>query len=98
MPRFLVQVSQPEDVSAKRIRESVSMIGSHFATHADWRRQHGVSTGTIVIDAGNRWHALRVVPPNMRPDARIFQLQPVATTFGGFSQSFESAHDHAVAA
>ena len=83
MPRYLLEVSQPEDVAARRIDQAVRGIGSHFATHADWHRKDGVCTGTMVIEAQDRTRALGVVPPGMRAAARIFQLEtvvaPVAT-------------------
>lgn len=78
MPRYLVEVSEPDAIAARRIGRSVSMLGSHFATHADWRRRNGVSTGTLIVDADNGWSALGIVPPAMRSDARIFQLDFVA--------------------
>ena len=58
MPRYLVQVSQPEAIAAKRISDSVRSIGSHFATHADWQRQAGRCTGSMVIEAADSWGAL----------------------------------------
>lgn len=74
MGKYLVEVSQPEQVAAKRISRSIRSIGSHFATHADWRHHNGVSTGTMVVEAGDRWGALGVVPPALRSGAKIFEL------------------------
>jgi len=78
MPRYLVEVSEPQAVASKRISRSLKTLGSHFATHADWRQNDGVSTGTMVVDTENRWRALSIVPPAMRADAKIFQLAAVA--------------------
>jgi hypothetical protein len=76
MSRFLVEVRQQPAISAhKRIKDSVRMLGSHFATHAQWSRKDGVCTGAMIIEAADRWRALGVVPPNMRADARVFSLE-----------------------
>jgi hypothetical protein len=74
MPRYLVKVSEPQAVASKRINHSVSTLGSHFATHADWHHQDGISTGSMVVDAVDRWGALGIVPPALRGSARVFPL------------------------
>lgn len=73
MPRYLVEVSQPEEVAARRIEQSIRSLGSHFATHADWRRRDGVCTGTMVIEAADSSGALGIVPPAMRAEAGVFR-------------------------
>jgi hypothetical protein len=80
MPRYLLEVSQPEEVAARRIDRAVRSIGSHFATHADWHRKDGLCTGTMVIEAADRSGALGIVPPGMRSATHIFQLESVAPT------------------
>ena len=79
MPKYLVQVSQPEAIAAKRISDFVHSIGSHFATHAGWQRQAGQCTGSMVIEAADSWGALGVIPPGMRADARVFHLEAVVS-------------------
>jgi len=79
MPRYLVEVSEPQVTAAKRIDRSVKTFGSHFATHADWHHQDGMSTGTMIVEAADRWRALGIIPPAMRPDAQVFQLEAAAT-------------------
>lgn len=78
MPRYLIEVSQSETVAAKRIDQSIRSIGSHFATRADWHHNDGVRVGTMVVEADNRRAALGIVPPAMRPDARIYQVEPLS--------------------
>ena len=76
MPGFLVEVSQQADaLTYKWIDESVRTLGSHFATHADWRRKLGVCTGTMVVEAADKWGAFGIVPPSMRSDAHVFRLR-----------------------
>jgi hypothetical protein len=80
MPRYLVEVSEPQAVAIKRINHSVSSLGSHFATHADWHHQDGVSTGTMVVEALDRWGALSIVPPALRGDAKVFPAGAAGVT------------------
>ncbi len=77
MPRYIVKVSQPEAVAAKRIADAIRTIGSHFATHADWRRKNDLRIGSLVVEANVMWDAVGVVPPNMRAQAAVFLLEPV---------------------
>jgi hypothetical protein len=78
MPRFLVEVSQPADRAVRRLRGSVRALGSHFATHSDWRQRDGRCIGSMVVEVED-WHqALAVVPPAMRPDAQVYELQAMA--------------------
>ncbi len=72
MQKYLVKVALPEAIAAKRIADSVRSIGSHFATHAAWRRKAGVCTGTMLVEAADRWGALGIVPPGMRADTHVF--------------------------
>jgi hypothetical protein len=78
MPRFLVEVSQPADRAVRRIRDTVRTVGSHFATHAHWRQRDGRCMGTMVIEADDWRQAVAVVPPAMRGDAHVFQLEAMA--------------------
>ena len=79
MPRFLIKVSQESDVSTvKRITHSIRTLGSHFATHADWRRKERGCTGSMIVEAESERGALAVVPPGMRSHAEIFQLTSAA--------------------
>ena len=78
MTRFLVEVSQvSETLTEKRISDAVHTIGSHFTTHANWIRKDGRCSGTMIVEAHDKWGALGIVPPGLRPDAQIFQLDTV---------------------
>jgi len=77
MPKFLIEVSEESEALArKKIRDSVHMMGSHFATRADWIRWAGMCTGIMVVETEDKWGALSVISPNMRSHAHIFQLGP----------------------
>jgi hypothetical protein len=55
-------------------------MGSHFATHADWRRGKGVYSGSMIVETADERSALSIVPPGMRRYAHISQLEQVETT------------------
>ena len=79
MPRCLIEVPQESDVLARRrVSESVRSMGSHFATHADWRRKDGGYVGSMIVETADRWSALGIVPPNMRRHALVFPLETAA--------------------
>lgn len=98
MPRYLLEVSQPENVAAKRIDHAVRSLGSHFASQADWHRQHGVCTGTMVIEAQNRSSALGIVPPGMRAAAHVYRLESVLAAVGTPAASVPGDRPTALAA
>jgi hypothetical protein len=79
MPSFLIEVPQESDVLAqRRVRESVRSMGSHFATHADWRQKDGGYIGSMIVDTADKWSALAIVPPNMRRHALVSPLKAAA--------------------
>ena len=49
-------------------------LGSHFVTHTDWGCEAGVHCGWLIVELESRDEALRIVPPELRPQARIIQL------------------------
>jgi hypothetical protein len=75
MTHFLIEVAQISDEEAyKQIDDAVHMTGSHFATHADWEHKDGVCTGSMTADLASRQAAFAIVPPNMRAQARITEI------------------------
>jgi len=78
MSNFVVEVSLPEKDARSRIEEAVRAMGSHFATHADWRQNRGRYTGSIVVDAEDGQAALAIVPPGLRAAASAVLLPALA--------------------
>lgn len=75
MARFLIEVSQrSRTVARKWIRDSVREMGSHFATHADWKRKDDACIGTMIVEIDDRRSALGIVPPNMRLNAHVVRV------------------------
>jgi len=80
MPRFLIEVSQELDgLADRRFTDSIFSMGSHFATHADWRRGKGVCSGSMIVETADEQSALGVVPPSMRRRAHVFRIDQSAT-------------------
>jgi hypothetical protein len=98
MPRYVVEVSQPEKIAAERIDRSVRTIGSHFATHADWHLKDGVCTGTMIVEASDARGALGIVPPAMRAGAHVFRLESVTAAVGLTAAPAYAGQPYAIAA
>jgi hypothetical protein len=82
MTRFLIEVAeQSPTLAIERIKDAVRTMGSHFVSRATWTRTEAGCTGSLLVEAHDRRAALGLVPPNMRSHARIFQLEPLGTTW-----------------
>lgn len=75
MHRYLLEVALPEAIAPERITASVRSIGSHFASHADWRLTDGLCTGSMIVETADEQDALAIVPPGMRAAAHIHRLE-----------------------
>lgn len=75
MARFLIEVPHAaEAVACARVVEVFLKSGSHFLTHADWGCTDGEHKAWIVADVKNREEARSIVPPALRSQAKIVQL------------------------
>ena len=75
MARFLIEVAHEDTPEAcARAAETLLRTGSHFLTHADWGCMDGEHKAWIIIDVDSRDEARNVVPPELRPRARVIQL------------------------
>jgi hypothetical protein len=75
MARFLIEVShEPSKLSCARSVDVFLKSGSHFFTHADWGCNDGEHKGWVIIEADTRDEARAIVPPALRPDAKVVQL------------------------
>ena len=71
MTTYIVQVDFPENGAAKRIADTVSASGSHFARQAEWRFMGGRCMGAVVLAAADETEAMHAVPPAMRGGATV---------------------------
>ncbi len=75
MARFLIEVPHEAEATAcARVVEIFLKSGSHFLTHADWGCLDGEHKAWIVADVKSREEARSILPPAMRSEARIVQL------------------------
>ena len=75
MDRFLIEVPHSEDkLECARAVQIFLNSGSHFLTHADWGCCDGEHKAWIVLEAESREEAGTVLPPSLRPRAKIVTL------------------------
>jgi hypothetical protein len=75
MSKYLIEVEHDEDTiaCAHAVRLLIT-TGSHFLTNADWGCKDGVHKAWIIADLENKEEARSILPPEMRSDAKIVQL------------------------
>jgi hypothetical protein len=75
MPHFLIEVAHEDDVAAcvKAVQIFLAS-GSHFLTNAEWGCFDGDHRCWMIVDVNDRNEARGIVPPGMRAQTRIVQL------------------------
>jgi hypothetical protein len=74
-PRFLIEVTHDADqVACARVVEVFLSSGSHLLTHADWGCMDGDHRSWMIVDVNDKQEAMGIVPPLLRPNARIVGL------------------------
>jgi hypothetical protein len=75
MTRFLIELPHsPDGVACAKFVKLALTSGSHFLTHADWGCNDGVHSGWFIMDAESKDEAKTVLPPPLRPGAKITAL------------------------
>jgi hypothetical protein len=75
MPKFLIEVPHEGTIQAcARAIDLFHRTGSHFLTHADWGCMDGEHKAWITVDVDTKDEARRILPPVLRADAKIVQL------------------------
>lgn len=76
MNRYLIEIPHDDEyVACVRALHAIEKHGSHFVTHAEWGCKSGVHSGWLIAELGSREEALRMVPPELRADARVVELR-----------------------
>lgn len=76
MPRFLIEIPHGDDeVECRMAVQAFLITGSHFVANAEWGCSDGEHKGWLLLDADSREAARSVVPPSLRPQAKIVQLE-----------------------
>ena len=75
MNKYLIEVPrEPERYACARVVEIFLKSGSHFLTHAHWGCMDGEHKAWIVADVASKEEAAAILPPALRADAKIIQL------------------------
>ena len=75
MERYLIEVPhEAEHQACARVVQIFLATGSHVLTHADWGCLDGVHSAWLIVEADSKDEARRLLPPMLRPQARIVQL------------------------
>jgi len=75
VPKYLIELPHDDERAACiRSLQAIEEYGSHFVTHADWGCSDGVHVGWLIVELDTRADAMQLVPPGMRADARVVQL------------------------
>ncbi len=73
MARFLIEVPH-EAVACAHAAQIFLNAGSHFLTHADWGCTDGEHKAWFVAEVENKDEARSILPPVLRPQAKITRL------------------------
>jgi hypothetical protein len=75
MPRYLIEVKHADDYDAcVRALQAIEQYGSHLMTHAEWGCKDGHHSCWLIAELDNRDDAMRMVPPEFRPETRVVAL------------------------
>jgi hypothetical protein len=75
MPKFLIEVPHDKEVVAcAKVVQMFLTSGSHFLTNAEWGCLDGDHHCWMIVDVGSKSEAKGIVPPGMRAQARVVQL------------------------
>lgn len=73
--KFLIEVPHEETTAAcARVVDIFLKSGSHFLSNADWGCRDGEHKAWITVDVDSKDEARRILPPGMRTQAKIVQL------------------------
>ena len=91
MARFLIEVPHDtEKVACARAVQAFLETGSHFLANADWGCMDGDHTAWLIVDVDTREEARFILPPSVRPAARIVKLNRF--TMQDIDEVFEQHH------
>jgi len=78
MPRFMIELPHEDELhTCSRALAAIEQGGAHFVTHAEWGCEQGVHVAWLVVELESRDQALQLVPPPLRPMARVIELRRI---------------------
>jgi len=73
--KFLIEVPhEASKVECAKVVDVFLKSGSHFLASAIWGCRDGVHKAWMIVDVDNKEEARRILPPLVRPQAMIVQL------------------------
>jgi len=73
--RFLIEVPHEATTAAcARVVDVFLKSGSHYLSNADWGCRDGEHKSWITVEVDSKDEARRILPPALRANARIVQL------------------------
>lgn len=79
--RYMIEVQhEATPASCLHAIQTLLSTGSHFFTHADWGCKDGVHKAWIVVEVGSREEARAIVPPALRAQTKVIQLNGFTMT------------------
>ena len=76
MPKYLIEVPHGDDkVECAMAVQAFLTNGSHFVANAEWGCSDGEHKGWLLLEADSKDLAQSVVPPSLRPQAKIVELE-----------------------
>jgi len=73
--KFLIEVPHEANrLACAKVVDVFLKSGSHFLANAFWGCKDGEHKAWMVVDVDNKEEARRILPPLMRPEAKIVQL------------------------
>jgi len=75
MPKYLIEVTHPEEtVACAKVVRIFLETGSHYLTQAEWGCRDGDHRAWLIVEATDREEARSIVPPPIRSDAHVVEL------------------------
>ena len=75
MTRFLIEVPhEAKEAACARAIQTFHQTGSHFLANADWGCSDGEHKAWLILEVESKEDAQSVLPPSLRPEARIVRL------------------------
>ena len=80
MAKFLIEAQHADDkADCLRAVQIFLSSGSHFLTNADWGCEDGEHKAWIIVEMPSKEEARMILPPSIRPQAKIVKLTKFST-------------------
>ena len=75
MEKFIIEVAhEATEAACVNAVKIFYQTGPHFLANADWGCHDGEHKAWLLVEVENKVQALKILPPALRPDAKIVML------------------------